>query len=435
MSHQGTRPGGSVVLTHASYYSASTHAWTPRAALTGEQQVDVCVVGGGIAGCSTALHLAERGYRVALLEAQRIGHGASGRSGGQVIAGYACGQSTLAKLVGLPMARELWAISLEGVALLRRLVDVHDIDCGLRAGHLEVAIKPRQQAELRAQQRDLEDHYGYSSLVFLERPALRRELATERYRAGLYDANGAHLHPLNYTLGLASAAERAGAILHENSAVLAIDDGEWVSVRTAQAQVRARFVVMCCNALVGDLEPRLDRRIMPVTTYLAATEPLGAPLASQLISHDIAVSDTNFILDYFRRSQDHRLLFGGRVSYSGRDWRDPAAALRRRMLHVFPQLAPARLEYAWKGKIDITVNRAPDFGRLGTRIYYLQGFSGHGIALAGIAGKLAAEAVAGHAERFDLFSKIKHRHFPGGALLRTPALVLGMLWYRLRDAL
>jgi gamma-glutamylputrescine oxidase len=243
------------------------------------------------------------------------------------------------------------------------------------------------------------------------------------------------LHPLNYTLGLATAAERAGTVIFEQSAAVAIDNGARVRVRTEAGNVDARFVVLCCNTYIGTLQRQLDRRIMPVTTYLAATEPLGAALASQLIAHDIAVSDTNFILDYFRRSADDRLLFGGRVSYSGKDWGDTARMLRRRMLNVFPQLANVNMEYAWSGKIDITVNRAPDFGRLGPQIYYLQGFSGHGIALTGMAGKLVSEAIAGQAERFDVFAQIKHRHFVGGELLRTPALVLAMLWYRMRDLL
>lgn len=417
------------------YYRTTAQAWTARPPLEGDHRVDVCVVGGGIAGCSTALHLAERGYRVALLEAQQIGHGASGRSGGQVIAGYACGQEFLTEQLGVAAAAQLWEVSLEAVALVRRLVFAHRIECDLRSGHMEVALKPRHRAELRAQQHALEDRYGYHSLTFLDKPELRRELATERYCAGLYDANGAHLHPLNYTLGLATAAEHAGVRIFEHSPVVALDPGEFARVRCPKAQVRTRFVVLCCNADIGRLNAQLDHRIMPVTTYLAATEPLGEGLAKRLITSDIAVSDVNFILDYFRRSADHRLLFGGRVSYSGRDWGDIATILRRRMLNVFPQLQDVRIEYAWSGKIDITVNRAPDFGRLSPQVYYLQGFSGHGIALAGMAGKLAADAIAGHAERFDLFSQIKHRHFPGGELLRTPALVLGMLWYRLRDLL
>lgn len=422
-----------------SYYSASAHAWPMQPALAGEINADVCVIGGGIAGCSTALHLAERGYRVVLLEAQRTGWGASGRSGGQIIAGFACGQEPLVEQLGLQAARQMWDTSLEGLALLRSLIARHRIECDLRWGHMEVALKSRQREELRAQQHSLENIYRYSSLRLLEKNELRETLATERYVAGLYDSQGGHLHPLNYVLGLAAAALQAGVQIYEQSPAVAVrqaDHGsDEVHVHTANARVRARFAVLCCNAYVNQLAPALDKRIMPIVTYIAATEPLGELRAAQLIRNNIAVSDTNFILDYFRRSADHRLLFGGRVSYSGRDWGDTADMLRKRMLKVFPQLHAVRIDYAWSGRIDITLNRAPDFGRVSPNIYYLQGFSGHGIALAGMAGKLASDAIAGQAERFDLFSRLKHRHFPGGDVLRTPALVLGMLWYRLRDLL
>lgn len=423
----------SMTTTVNSYYQASAHAWPEQSVLIGDVAVDVCVVGGGIAGCSAALHLAERGYSVALLEAQHIGWGASGRSGGQIIAGFACGQEPLEQQLGLQAARQMWDVSVEGVALLRSLIARHHIECDLRWGYMEVALKPRQREELRMQQHKLENLYRYSSLRLLEKAELRAELATQRYLAGLYDAEGGHLHPLNYVLGLAAAAQRAGVQIYERSPVVAIQQGGEVQLHTANARVRARFAVLCCNAYIHHLEPMLDKRIMPIVTYIAASEPLGEQRASQLIKNNIAVSDANFILDYFRRSADHRLLFGGRVSYSGKDWGDTANTLRKRMLSVFPQLRDVRIEYAWSGRLDITLNRAPDFGRLAPNVYYLQGFSGHGIALAGMAGKLASEAIAGQAERFDLFSKLKHRHFPGGDLLRTPALVLGMLWYRLRD--
>lgn len=417
-----------------SYYASTAHAWSDNPSLSGTVTADVCVIGGGIAGCAAALHLAERGYRVALLEAQRIGWGASGRSGGQIIPGFACGQGRLVKQLGLDAARRLWNISLEGIELLRTTIARHDIACDLRTGHMEVALKIRQREELLAHQRELEDLYGHSSLLFLDKARLTEELATTRYCGGLLDAGGGHLHPLNYTLGIARAARRAGVQIFEHSAATSVQgDGE-LHVRTVHGRIVCNFALMCCNAYVKTLAPALARRIMPIGAYIAATEPLGA-LAAELIPHDTAVSDANFILDYFRRSADHRLLFGGRVSYSGRDWGDTGSILRRRMLAVFPQLQDTRIEYAWGGMLDITVNRAPDFGRLAPNIFYLQGFSGHGIALAGMAGKLASEAIAGQAERFDLFTQLKHRPFPGGDVLRTPALVLAMLWYRLRDLL
>lgn len=418
-----------------SYYTDSAHPAPERPALGGDMEADVCVIGGGLAGLATALHLAERGYRVVLLEAERIGWGASGRSGGQAIYGYSCPMEKIVAQVGADIARRLWDISIEALDLMRERIERHSIDCDLHWGQLHVAIKPRQRNDLIAWKAEMEDDYGYDSLRFLERPDVEALLATRRYCAGLYDSRSGHLHPLNYTLGLAAAAEAAGAVLHERSAAIRIDRGEPARVHTSSGSVRARYVAVCCNAYLDDLVPELRSRIMPVGTYIVATERLGEARISELMRENIAVSDINFVLDYFRRSEDHRLLFGGRVSYSGLDPFNTANATRKRMLNVFPQLADAKIEYAWGGYVDITMNRAPDFGRVTPNIYYLQGFSGHGIALTGMAGKLVAEAIAGQAERFDLFTKIRHHDFPGGRALRTPALVLAMLWFRLRDFL
>ncbi len=419
----------------ASYYAASANPAPEHLPLRGDQTADVCVVGGGIAGCSTALELAERGYKVVLLEGHRIGWGASGRSGGQAIGGFASGQRKLEQQVGAQNAKRMWDISLEGLQLIRDRVAKYNIDCDLHWGQMLVALKPRQREDLLQEQRDAEQTYGYQKLELLEREQVESLLETKRYMAGLYDSGSGHLHPLNYTLGLAAAASAAGVTIHEHSQVTSITHDQPAIVTTASGRVRAKFVVLCCNAYLNTLVPTLRSRIMPVGTYIVATEPLGEERMQRLIRKNIAVSDINFVLDYFRRSADHRLLFGGRVSYSGLDPFNTANATRKRMLKVFPQLADVRIEYAWGGYVDITMNRAPDFGRVAPHIYYLQGFSGHGIALTGIAGRLAAEAIAGQAERFDLFTRITHRNFPGGQLFRTPALVLAMLWYRARDLL
>jgi len=418
-----------------SYYAASANPSPAHPALQGDVEADVCVVGGGIAGCSTALHLAERGYRVVLLEAKRVGWGASGRSGGQAIGGYASGQQKLIDQLGIDDARKLWDVSMESLALLKERVARHSIDCDLHWGQMHVAIKPRQRDALNAEQHELEERFGYGHLKFLEREAVESLLETKRYCAGLYDSGSGHLHPLNYTLGLAAAAQAAGVRIFENSAVTAIQRSDPAVVVCDSGRVKAKFIALCCNAYIDDLMPQLQARIMPVGTYIVATEPLGEARMTKLMRENIAVTDINFVLDYFRRSADHRLLFGGRVSYSGLDAFNTKHATRKRMLNVFPQLADVAIEYAWGGYVDITMNRAPDFGRIAPTIYYLQGFSGHGIALTGIAGKLVADAIAGQAERFDLFTKIQHRNFPGGRLLRTPALMLAMLWYRLRDFL
>jgi gamma-glutamylputrescine oxidase len=420
-------------MQHSSYYLASANPAPARSPLEGETIVDACVIGGGISGCSTALHLAERGYRVALLEAERIGWGASGRSGGQAITGFASGQDRLVKQVGQENARRMWDVALEGLTLIRERVARHQIECDLHWGQMHAAIKARQRDDLLREQRELEEVYGYRQLEFMERDQVEAILATHRYCAGLYDSGSGHLHPLNYTLGLAAAAENAGARLYERSKAIRFTLDDPVTITTSRGSVKARFLVLCCNAYLDDIAPKLRARIMPVGTYIVATERLGEARITELVRRNIAVTDTNFVLDYFRRSADHRLLFGGRVSYSGIDAFDTARATRKRMIKVFPQLQDTKIEYAWGGYVDITMSRAPDFNRLAPHIYYLQGFSGHGIALTGIAGKLVAEAIAGQAERFDLFTKLRHRNFPGGPLLRTPALMLAMLWYRMRD--
>jgi gamma-glutamylputrescine oxidase len=410
-----------------------------RPALEGEHSADVCVVGGGIAGCSTALHLAERGYRVVLLEAERIGWGASGRSGAQAIAGVACGHAKLERLIGKADARRVWDVSVEGLRLQRELIARHAIDCAFVAGQMHVALKPRQERELRNEVEALHRSLDYPSIRMVERDELRQIIASDRYIAGTFDSKGGHLHPLKYTLGLAVAAERAGVQIHEASRALSYSPARrggsrGFEVHTAAGQVQCRELALCGNAWLGSLAPALARKIIGVGTYIVATEPLGAERAAALIRNNAAVTDINWVIDYFRLSEDHRLLFGGRVSYSGLDPLGTLRATRSRMLKVFPQLADVSIDHVWGGYVDITQSRAPNFGRL-NGAYFLQGFSGHGIALTGIAGKLLAEAIAGSSERFDVFARIPHHDFIGGPLLRRPSLVLAMLWYRLRDLL
>lgn len=418
-----------------SYYAASAHPAPVHPRLEEAIECDACVIGGGITGSSAALELAERGYETVLLEAHRIGWGASGRSGGQAIFGYACDQSKLEALVGRADARRLWDLSLAAMALLKDRLERYRIDCDYRPGQLHAAIKPRQLEELHAWQRQLEDEYGYPSLRMIDRQELAGLMATERYLGGLYDAASGHLHPLNYTLGLNAAAVAAGARVFEGSPAVSYERGATLRVRTEHGEVRCRHLLLCGNAYLGDLSRRLRRKIMPVGTYIVATEPLGETLAHALIGNGMAVADINFVLDYFRLSADQRLLFGGRVSYSTVPPPSLPRSIRARMLKVYPQLGDARIDYAWGGNVAITMNRAPHFGRLEDGVYFAQGFSGHGIVTTAFAGKLLAEAAAGTAERLDLFARIPHRSFPGGKLFRMPALVLAMAWYRLRDLL
>jgi gamma-glutamylputrescine oxidase len=417
-----------------SYY-ALNDAWVAREPLRGEVRADVAVLGGGIAGCSAALHLAQRGYRVVLLEARAVGYGASGRSGGQTIFGFAVGQPKLKREVGRETARRLFDLSIEALDLTQSLIRDHAIDCDYQSNHVHVAVKPRHVRELDEWCRELRDEYGYPSARLLQRDELQDQVRSARYLAGLFDSRSGHLQPLKYTQGLARAAEASGAIIHENSEVLRYEDGAEVRVHTAQGTVRCAQLVLCGNAYIGAVAPSLARRILGVGTYIIATEPLGEERARALLPQHAAVADINWILDYFRRSRDHRLLFGGRVSYSSVQPPRLAESMRRRMVRVFPSLADVKVAYAWGGYLDITMSRAPNFGRLAPNVYYLQGFSGHGLALAGLAGKLASEAIAGTAERFDVFARIPHRDFPGGRVFRRPSLMLAMLYYRLRDLL
>lgn len=424
----------------SSYYAASVatsatieSSPAPRGALRGSIEADVAVLGGGIAGCSAALHLAKRGYRVALLEARVVGYGASGRSGGQVIFGLAASQKSLVAEVGRDDARRLFDLSIEALNLTRSLIGEYAIDCDYHANHLHVAVKPRHLHELDEWARELHEECDYPSARRLHRDELMAHVRSERYLGGLLDPRSGHLNPLKFTQGVARAAESAGVKIFENSQVLRYEDGPEVVVHTAQGTVRCAHLVLCGNVYIDGVAPPLARRILGVGTYIIATEPLGEERVTALLPSNAAVADINWILDYFRRSADHRLLFGGRVSYSAVQPPRLAESMRKRMLRIFPTLADVKVAYAWGGYLDITMNRAPDFGRLAPNVFYCQGFSGHGMSLTGLAGKLVAEAVAGTAERFDVFTRIPHRDFPGGRLFRRPSLVMAMMYYRLRD--
>jgi gamma-glutamylputrescine oxidase len=420
-----------------SYYAATarTDDAVDRPMLQGDHRADVAVVGGGIAGCSAALHLARRGFKVAVLEARFVGYGASGRSGGQTIFGLAASQRALSAQVGREDARRLFDLSIEALDCTQALINTYRIDCDYRPNHVHVATKPRHLRELQEWVDELHGDYGYQSARLLNRDDLQSHVRSERYLAGLLDSRSGHLHPLKYTQGLARAAELQGAKIFQNTQVLRYESGREITVHSAHGAVRCKHLVLCGNAYLNGVAPPLARRILGVGTYIVATEPLDPARAQALLPSDAAVADINWILDYLRRTADHRLLFGGRVSYSAMDPKNLAESMRKRMVRVFPQLADVKVAYTWGGYLDITMSRAPDFGRLAPNVFYLQGFSGHGMSLTGLGGKLVAEAVSGTAERFDVFARIPHRDFPGGALLRRPSLILAMLYYRLRDLL
>jgi len=417
-----------------SWYAASAVPLPEQPALRGRIEADVCILGAGYTGLSAALELAEAGYKVVVLEAERIGWGASGRNGGQAIAGFSCGEDKLEALVGFEDARRMFDLSREGLQWLRNRISRHAIDCDWRDGHAQVPIKPRQQRALQAAVEDMHARYDYP-VQWWSREQLREQLASDRYLGALYDPNSGHLHPLEYALGLGRAALAAGVVIHEQSRVTSLVRGARPMLKTTHGEVQCDFAVIAGNALLHGIAPELESRMMPVGTYIGATAPLGEARARALIRNDMAVADTNWALDYFRLSRDHRLLFGGRASYSTLPPPNLRGTMTRRMRNVFPQLADVEMEYVWGGNIDISLNRAPHWGALTPNVYFAQGFSGHGVIATGLAGKLIAEAIRGQSERLDLFARIPHAPFPGGRLMRTPMLVAGMAWYKLRDAL
>ena len=425
-------------LNRQSYYEASVLREPPLPPLQGQIEADVLIVGAGFAGLSAALALAGRGLRVVVLEADRVGSGASGRNGGQVIVGYASGQRPFEDQLGRAAAHQAWAMSLEAIDLLDARIARHRIACDWTRGYLTVADSPRKARALAVEAEALARDYGFQSELATG-AEVGRFIDSPRYCAAAFEATSGHLHPLRYALGLARAARALGVQMFEQSAVTSLQRGAKVEAATAQGRVRADFAVLAGNCTLGEygpgVAPEIGPRIMPVGTYMIATEPLAPALCARLIPGNAAVCDNNFVLDYFRLSADHRLLFGGRVSYTGRTPHDLKAVMRRRMLEVFPALREAAVAFVWGGFVDISMNRAPDFGRLGGNVYYLQGFSGHGVAAAGLGGQLVAEAIAGQAGRFDVFARLKHAPFPGGPWLRTPTLALGMLYHRLRDVL
>lgn len=428
---------GDTQLNQRSYYEASVQRPAPQPPLQESLQADVVVIGAGFAGLSAALDLANKGLDVVVLEADRVGSGASGRNGGQAIVGFASGQGPFESQLGAADAQRAWDMSVQAVDLLQERMREHQTDCDWVPGYVYVADSANKVEALREEAEFLMSQ-GIE-VDWAEGDDVQRHIRSPRYRAAVRESRSGHLHPLKYALGLARAAQAAGARLFEGSPVTALDRGDVVCARTAQGQVCARFALLAGNCLLPvhgpAVAPEIAPRIMPVGTYILGTPQLDPALCARLIPSNAAVSDNNFVLDYFRFSADHRMLFGGRVSYTTMTPPGLSGLMRRRMVKVFPDLADVPVEFTWGGFVDISMNRSPDFGRLGSNVFYLQGFSGHGVALTGMAGRLVAEAINAQAERFDVFSRLKHRRFPGGPLLRTPTLAVGMLWHRLRDCL
>ncbi len=416
-----------------SYYEATANRIVTGPELVGDVAADVCVIGAGYTGLSAALELAQAGYKVVVLEAETIGWGASGRNGGQICTGFSSGQAKIIAQLGKADAKRAFDIAEEAKRLLVDRITRHKIDCDLQWGYMHCIPKPHQFADIKAWAAEYEE-LGYDGNTLLSKAELEAKLGTTIYHGALREQNAGHFHPLNYCLGLADAALKAGAVIYEHSAAVEVNTSANPWARTAKGKVTAKFMIIGGNAYLGNVVKPLYGRVMPVASYILATEPLGEDRARSLIRDNEAVANTNFIVDYYRRSKDTRLLFGGRASYSGITPPALGEYMRPRMTAVFPQLKDVKIDYAWGGNIAITSNRIPDCGRLSPNVFYAHGYSGQGVALANMYGKLMAECVMGVSERFDLLARVKHLPFPGGAL-RTPLLVAAMMYYRIKDAL
>ncbi|MFJ3154504.1 NAD(P)/FAD-dependent oxidoreductase [Pseudomonas protegens] len=426
-------------LQHAaSYYAASSLPQPDYPALAGDLTADVCVVGGGFSGLNTALELAERGLSVVLLEAHKIGWGASGRNGGQLIRGVGHGLDQFTKVIGKDGVRQMKLMGLEAVEIVRQRIERFQIPCDLTWGYCDLANKPADLAGFAEDAEELRSLDYRHQTRLLQADEMHSVVGSKRYVGGLIDMGSGHLHPLNLALGEARAAQQLGVQLFEHSAVTRIDYGPEVKVHSSRGTVRAKTLVLGCNAYLNDLNPELGGKVLPAGSYIIATEPLSPALAQELLPQNMAVCDQRVALDYYRLSADRRLLFGGACHYSGRDPKDIAAYMRPKMLEVFPQLAAVKIDYQWGGMIGIGANRLPQIGRLKDQpnVYYAQAYSGHGLNATHLAGKLLGEAISGqHGGGFDLFAKVPHITFPGGKHLRSPLLALGMLWHRLKELL
>lgn len=416
-----------------SYYAASINHETSFAPLQGAKTADVCVIGAGFTGISTALHLAERGYNVHVVESNKVGWGASGRNGGQMIGGIS-GTEKIAKKYGHDVDDILWEMRWAGHEIIRERVKKYSIDCDLKLGYLDVAIKPRHLRDCEAELAELEEHDYPFEIRMLSKEETQELIGTDAYIGALMNMGNGHLHPLNLCIGSANAAVSQGATIYEQSPVLNIEKGGRPRVVTANGSVSAEFVVIAGNAY-HSLEKKLRGIMFPVSSFIIATEPLDQDVVEQINPQDLAVCNPNFVLEYFRLSSDKRLLFGGRCNYWGRDPEVIKKNLWPRMLKIYPQLVDKKIDFAWGGTIGVPINRVPLLGRISSNVLYCQGYSGHGVNVTQLAGQIMADAIAGTCERFDLFAGVKPFIVPGAHTFSRPMVGLGMLYYQIKDRL
>ena len=416
-----------------SYYRATANGWETQRPLNDALDCDVAVIGGGFTGLSAALACAEKGLKVALLEAQNIGFGASGRNGGQLIPGLRWSMREIDAAFGRERAKAIFDLAWGAGAHVHDRIVKHDIPCDLKSGHLEAAYKPGHFEDMQREAEFLSREFGWDSVEVVGPADLHKHINGGDYHGGLYDSKGGHFHPLNYALGLAKAAKAAGVLIFEDTAAQTpLDRGSYVEIAAGAGSLNARHVIIATDNWTGDIAPELGRYTVPIMNYNIATAPL--PNADQLLPSDAAVADSRFVLNYFRLSADKRLIFGGGEKYVRRPPADIAGFVRKHMVEVFPSLAQTDIDYAWGGAVGVTMNRLPHMGRTGN-IFYAHGFSGHGALVTTVAGEVMAEAVLGTMSQFDVFANLPHSRFPGGKWLAQPLATLGLLYYAMRDRL
>ena len=413
-----------------SYYAASANWQTDYPKLDGDLDVDVVIVGGGFSGVATAVELCERGYKVALIESHRIGWGASGRNGGQIIGGYGSNPSAFRSSIGSEGVEIVEQMGVECVDIIKDRIEKYNIDCDLKWGYCEVGLKKRH---LKAYSEWADEE---SAIQLLSREELQQYVKSDVYIGGYYRGDWGHIQPLNLCIGEARVAESMGAKIFEQSKTTSITYGDHPTVHTESGSIRGNHVILCGNAYMGNLVPYLDARVLPATSCIIATEPLTEEQIQQTLVRDVAVCDSRTALDYYRLSADKRLLFGGLSNYSGLDPVNATGILQAKMTKVFPSLSNAKIDYSWSGRMGISVRRMPQIGRIkNSNVLYISGYSGHGVAPTHMTGRILAEAVDGNTRRFDIMDKMFHMPWPGGKLLRRPAMALGMMWYKALDAI
>ena len=418
-----------------SYYAASRNIIRQPKVLESEVNADICVVGAGYSGLSAAISLAEHGFNVVVIEAAEVGWGASGRNGGQVVNGLNASLGTIQRRYGEKTASFVGSLLQEGAGIIYDRVARYGINCDLKRGNIYAAYTKKHMEELEAK-KALWARYGMDDHELLDKAQIGQHIGSDVYHGGMIDHSGGHMHPLNLALGEAAALESLGCVIYERSPVTKVEqDAAGATVHTAGGRVKAKTAIICGNAYLGNVVPELTARVMPVSTQMMATEPLGEARARALLPTDMCVEDVRYILDYFRLSADHRLIFGGGVVYGGTDPADVVAKLRPNLDKVFPQLKDVKIDFAWSGNFALSFSRVPQMGRLGKNVYFAHGYSGHGVTGSHLFGRILGEAVRGDMSRFDTFASLPWIPFPGGRMFRAQYSTLGSWWYALKDRL